>query len=163
MNMARVRFAVLAVAAIVTISGCSLLGRTSAVIGSIVSPNNQIPEGTRYHVVLYPAGMGMDPWSDFETVARAKEIEGTFPEPGLGADYDTINYQVDQVDAGLYSVFAWVDLDSDGAFDPSVDLFGFHAAAPAATDVQPPANTVVPEMGFVDVDIWIDYFGAPVA
>lgn len=159
MRQMRVLFVVLAVAALATLTGCDLLGKSSAVIGSIVSANYQIPEGTPYHVVLYSEGTAMDPWADYDTVARAGEIEGAFPEPGLGANYDTINYQVDEVDAGLYSMFAWADMDGDGSFDPSVDYFGFHTGSTGTTDMQPPANVVVPEAGFVDVDIWIDYFG----
>jgi hypothetical protein len=161
MRLTRVLFPLLAVAALATMTGCDLFGKSSVVIGSIISPNYQIPEGTPYHVVLYSADTTMDPWSDYDTVARVKEIEGTFPEPGLGADYDTINYQIDKVDAALYSMFAWTDMDSDGSFDPYVDYFGFHTGSSSSTDIQPFANVVVPESGVVDIDIWIDDFYVP--
>jgi hypothetical protein len=142
-----------AVLVLAALAGCAA-GAGSLVIGSIFA-SAPVPEGIPFHVVLYADGTAMDPYFDYETAAQAYHVEGAFPSPGLDAIYDTVNYQVDGVAAGDYSAFAWIDINSNGIFDPDPDVFGFFTAGISAPDVQPAANIRVPEAGLVDVDITV--------
>lgn len=56
------------------------------------------------------------------------------------------------------SVFAWIDYNENGLFDPGNDLCGFYYGDPNADNrTQPPAHVVVPDNGIVDLDVWVGY------
>jgi hypothetical protein len=160
MKIARVLFAVLAVAALGTLVSCDLFDNPTMIIGSInVSTYNPVAEGTTYHIVLYSATTTMDPTVDYATAERAEEVAGTFPDADVGVTFDTINYTLSDVPAGVYSMFVWVDSDDSGEFESGQDLYGFYYGDPSAYNLeQPPANVVVPAEGVVDVDIWLDNY-----
>ena len=111
MKIARILLAVLVVVTFGVLAGCDLANEVtgSQIIGSIVSPS-WVQGGVPYHVVLYSAGTYMDPYSDYGTVPQAASVEGTFPGSSTDTS-DTVNYQFDNVPAGEYSLFAWVDVD----------------------------------------------------
>ena len=86
------------------------------------------------HVVLSSAGTYIDPFSDYGTVARAASVEEAFLE---------------------YSLFAWVDSDGNGSFDPDSGEFGFYFGTPGATNTAQSVapNIIVTDRSIADVDI----------
>jgi hypothetical protein len=149
----------LVLAVLAGLVGCDLLGGASgtAVIGRLVIWYGTVSGGQGYHVVFYAPGVAMDPWNNYATAPQAASLEGTFPG-GASDFYDTVNFQSTEVPPGLYSVFAWVDYDENGSFDPSQDLYGFYYGDPYPESLtQPSANVVVPEKGLVDLDVWVGY------
>ena len=122
--------AVLAVAALVLLAGCDVVGgSTNAIIGSISMDLNASEAwgGLEYHVLVYKGTESVDvgiPSSvnGLTTVAR---LDGTFP--GSMADwYWTTNYILADVPAGQYYLFVWIDWDSSGDFDEDYDACGFY-------------------------------------
>lgn len=160
MKIARVLVALLVVVTFGVLVGCDQLNKATGgqIIGSIVSSNVWVIGGTKYHVVLYSAGTFMDPYSDYDTVPQAALVEGTFPGSSTDTS-DTVNYQFDNVPAGDYSLFAWVDFDGNGLFNPFNDLFGFYFGNPSTINTAQPLapNVLVPEKSIVDVDVWVGY------
>jgi len=159
MKIARVLLAVLVVVTFGFLVGCDQLNAVtgSQIIGSVVS-TLWVQGGVPYHVVLYAAGTFMDPYSDYATAPQAASVEGTFPGSTTDTS-DTVNYQFDNVPAGEYSLFAWVDVDGNGLFDSNYDLFGFYFGNPSVINTAQPLapNVLVPEKSIVDVDVWVDY------
>ena len=147
------------------LAGCDQLGLSSSgVIGNLVIMFGEVPGGLRYHVIFYSSDTVMEPVYNpdlpqpgYDEAPQAVAFQGTFP--GISTEFrDTVNFQITDVPAGLYSVFGWVDYDDNGAFDPSQDLWGFYYGNPGLNTLyQPPANVVVPESGLVDLDVWVGY------
>lgn len=162
MKISRVLLAVLVVVTFGVLAGCDLANEVtgSQIIGSIIVSNyNWVIGGTKYHVVLYSAGTYMDPYSDYGTVPQAASVEGTFPGSSTDTS-DTVNYQFDNVPAGQYSLFAWVDSNGNGSFDSNFDQFGFYFGNPSVMNYTQPLapDVLVPEKSIVDVGVWVDYY-----
>lgn len=150
--------AAVAAAAVTLLAGCDLLGRSTGtvVVGSLLPFYDSVPGGTEFHVVFYGSSTAMDAYQDYDSAPQAAAFTGVFP--GSASDLlDTVNFQFADVPAGVYSAFAWVDLDGSGSFDPYQDLWGFYTNPRNNTEIQPPANVAVPEAGIVDLDIWVGY------
>jgi hypothetical protein len=159
MRVRRFALAAVAAAAVTLLAGCDLLGRSTGavVVGSLLPVYTQVPGATAYHVVFYDSATVMDAWADYDLAPQAASFSGVFPGDA-SVLLDTVNFQSADIPAGVYSVFAWIDFDGSGSFDPYQDLWGFYYGNPGGnTLIQPPANVLVPETGIVDLDIWAGY------
>lgn len=148
-----------ALTALFALAGCDLLGggQGSLVIGNIYFYGT-VPAGTPFTVVFYDEATRLDATTEYETAPRAAVIEGVFPG-GTTDEYSTVNFQAAGIPAGQYTVMAWIDDNGDGVFtplDPDYEDFGFYSGGYLSSpQIQPPPNVVVPEKGFVDIDIWV--------
>jgi hypothetical protein len=158
-----VLFAGIVVLALAALAGCDLLGSGGTVVtGNLFIYYGGMPGGSAYHVVFYAEGTVMTPVYDpylpkpgYSEAPQAASVSGAMPGT-TDVLVGTVNFQLTDVPAGLYTVFGWVDSDGDGAFDPYQDLWGFYYGNPNGnTLAQPPANVVVPESGIVDLDLWV--------
>lgn len=159
MRVRRFALAAVAAAAVTLLAGCDLLGGSTGtvVVGSLLPVYAQIPGGTAYQVVFYESSTVMDAYQDYSSAPQAAAFSGVFPGDA-SVLLDSVNFQLADVPAGVYSVFAWIDFDGSGSFDPYQDLWGFYYGNPGGnTLIQPPANVVIPEAGIVDLDIWAGY------
>lgn len=159
MRMKGALYAVLAVLVILALGGCDLIGGPSGPIamGNLFVPYNVIPGGTAFHVVFYGPGTSMDPRQNYGSAPQAASLRGVFAGDS-GSLTNTVNFLSMDIPAGLYSVFAWIDFDGSGSFEAGQDLWGFYYGNPGGnTQIQPPANVVIPETGIVDLDLWFGY------
>ena len=155
MKLTRALALVLVVVALAGLAGCDLFENPASIIGSIDVQWNSIDGGYAYHVVLYAYGTTMDPATNYATAAQAMAISGQFPGAGESVTYSTTNYEMDEVPAGTYTLFAWVDADNNGSFNPNSDGYGFYDGAGNWATSQPYPNVVVPDAGIVDIDVTV--------
>jgi hypothetical protein len=162
MKLRTVVYAGIAILALGALAACDLVGSGRIVIGNLFTFYGGVPGGLDYHVVFYADGTVMAPFYNpdlpqpgYTEAPQAASVSGTMP--GTSEDtVGTVNFQLDDVPPGLYSVFGWVDSNDNGVFDPSQDLWGFYYGhTNADTLTQPPANVVIRETGIVDLDVWV--------
>jgi len=148
-----------AAAAMLGLAGCDLLGggQGSLVIGNIYL-YGEVPGGTPFTVVFYGEATRLDAATQYDTAPRAAVIEGVFPG-GVNDQLDVVNFQARGIPAGLYTVMVWLDDDADGVFeplDPAFEDYSFYSGGWLSNpQIQPPPNVIVPETGFVDIDVFV--------
>jgi hypothetical protein len=153
--------AALVLLAFAFLAGCDQPGvEVAAIIGSInIDPlSTSIFGGAEFHVLLCDPDTVIDPSvpGAVDALTPVASVDGTFPGTA-STYYQTTNYQITSVPAGTYFAFVWIDGDEDGAFDYTVDYYGFYDANASGSALwsQPGApNIVVPETGLLDIDIW---------
>ena len=90
---------------------------------------------------------------DGETHTTVKEITKTVPG-NIG-----FNYVIEDVPAGIYYVYCWIDMNDNSVEDEGIDqagYYGYKGAEVVSTWQQPDAhNAYVPEIGVVVFDIFL--------